>query len=118
MSINLETIVDDVPFLVYCFNSNMVIEHLFGKVAGELHLDRKSLIGVNLQQAKMLLPVSVIHARRALRGESFTAVLEFKKRVFEVVYQPKLVNDDNKTKIICPKFIPSYSRGPLRNFGK
>ncbi len=93
MSINLETIVDDVPFLVYCFNSNMVIEHLFGKVASELQLDKKSLIGVNLQQAKMLLPISVTHARRALRGESFTAVLEFQKKVFEVVYQPRLVND-------------------------
>ena len=93
MSFELNDIVDDVPFLVYCFDSNMRVKHVFGKTAHDLQLNKAAVLGVNLQQAKLMMPVSVNHARRALRGENFTAVLEFKKKVFEVVYQPRLIGD-------------------------
>jgi C4-dicarboxylate-specific signal transduction histidine kinase len=100
LSKELTDIVNDVPFLVYCFDSNMIVQHVFGKIANELQINKAAVLGVSLQRAKMMMPVSVNHARQALRGESFTAVLEFKKKVFEVVYQPKL-NGDRVAAVVC-----------------
>ena len=100
MNIQLTDIVDDVTFLIYCFDSSMTIQHVYGKAVSDLQIDKEKVLGVSLQLAKLQMPVSVNHARRALRGESFTAVLEFKKKVFEVAYQPRLL-DGEVMAVVC-----------------
>ncbi|MGE5595404.1 MAG: ATP-binding protein [Hyphomicrobiales bacterium] len=78
----------NLPALLWATDRNGILTLAEGAALITLDLDREQVLGQDLRQQLARYPEIVKNMERALRGESFSALEEFRGHTFEAFYEP------------------------------
>ncbi|RLA21516.1 MAG: hypothetical protein DRQ56_00430 [Gammaproteobacteria bacterium] len=84
----IEKIVESAPILIFTLDENGIFTLCKGKAMALLHASEKRTIGSNIFSLHRERPEFLLGVRRALKGETVTAILEYRGRSFENLLMP------------------------------